>query len=298
MNRRVEIFEIDYSFLPSHVVGKNGNEIFSKFIQLLNQIDFEDDPYEIKYNKKHDSTVIIELLENDSKFLFGIIGKLENLRAGLLKRLREVSNKEVIEEDQEGDLGLYLENYTYFYVCKKTLFCSVLSNSAAPRFMTHFENFLKEHICLDSIKSINVNVVIDDKINYKINEITNIGNLELTFSGGSKIGSSLLDLGDSFHMSQNSVIDAKVSLNLESSVVSEGTRTAFDKIKEFKDDFRRAEITGTDESDNPVFMELINQILLKEVDVNIDDKLLTTPQEIDSNLRQIKKALAGSLISI
>lgn len=289
INRKVEIYKINYSFLPAVEINKNKEELKDTFLKIINNIDFKDDSYEMKYNEQYGSTVIIELLEVNNKFIFGILAKLENLKGGLLKRLREIENNEVLEKDAQ-DLGLYLENYTYFYICKETLYCSVLSNSAAPKFKTHFENFLINEMDMTYIEHIDISVVLDEKIDYKINQVTNLAKLDIKFDDTSKMGKRLLELNNTFAVSQNSIRDATISINLRTLPIKEDTKKILRSINDSENEFKKLEVTGFDKDESMIVMELAEKILLKRIDINIDESLLTSFEYLDESLDKIKIA--------
>lgn len=293
MQRKVEFYKIDFSFLPIASYNKTDNELRRLFIKIFNNTQFTDDSYEVKYYEHNESSVIIELLEVEDSFIFGIIAKLEDLKNGPLKRLREKKSNEVLEAEL-NNLAFCLENYTYFYVCKETLYCSVLSNSSAPKFMTHFENFLLERIDMTSLEDICVNFVLDDHIERKLNQLQSLSKLDITFDDTSKMGRNLLELKNTFGVSQNSLNRARVTINLKLLPLEENTRIIFSKLFRTKDEFKKFELTGFDKDENSIDMELVEKILLKKVDISIDDGQLVSSEDLDA----IKKALEGSLVAI
>ena len=293
MQRKVEFYKIDFSFLPIASINKKKNELDNLFIEIFSNTRFRVDSYEVKFYEHNDSSIIIELLEIEDTFMFGIIAKLEDLRNGPLKRLREKKSNEVLESEL-NNLGFYLENYTYFYICKETLYCSVLSNSSAPKFKMHFQNFLLSEMDMTYLKSINVNIVLDNHIEHKINKLQNLLKLDIVFNDTSKMGKNLLELNNTFAVSQNSLNRARITIDLKLLPLGENTRAIFKRLFKSKNEFEKLELTGLDQDDNIVDIELIERILLKKVDINIEDNQLISSQ----NLEEIKKALKGSLISI
>lgn len=293
MQRKVEFYKIDYSFLPVQSFNKDKVELNNIFIKNLNDTRFKKDVYEIKYYEHNDSIVVIELLEINDEFIFGIIAKFEDLKNGPLKRLREKEGNEVLESEL-SKLGLQLENYTYFFLCKETLYCSVLSNSSAPKFKTHFQNFLSENIDMTYLKDINVNIVLDDHIERKLNKLQNLSKLDIIFNDTSNMGKSLLELKNTFGVSQSLLNRARVTIDLKLLPLSEDTRSIFTKLFKSKSEFEKLELTGFDQDENIIDMELVERILLKKVDINIDDNQLISSKDLE----EIKKALEGSLIAI
>lgn len=290
MQRKVEFYSIDFSFLPINSTGKSDEQIKKMFTSIMNQIKFPVDPYEVSYNESSESRVYIEIVESNDECLFGIISKVEDLKNGPLKRIKEKHSAGISDSKLES-IGFTLENYTYFYLCKKGLYCSVISNSKAPKFKGHFQTFLREHIKNEMIEEINVYLVIDDKIDRKINSVRNITNLNLIFDDTSSLGQELLELKNAFSLSQSSLRRANISIDLKTMPITEDTKGIFRKIKDKVIGIEKFELSGFDNQEESITMELIQKILVKSVNIPINDTQLINMEAIG----EIKKALKGSL---
>lgn len=297
MQKSVEFYSVNYSFYPYASVkftDEKLRDIFvSEIIRTLNNT--EDNIFEIEKNE--DTSVIIEVIDYDKSYLFGIIGKLEDLENGLLKRLRNKDDlKEISGEDEMPKF--YLENFTYFYVRFEDMQCAVLSNRSAPRFRTHFSNFLKEitkslNYCSKTagLEDIQVVCKYDNQINYKLNKTKRLSEINMIFEDTSNIGRTLLDLSKSFHISQSDLRRAKVYINLKMSEITEETKNIFNNENLIKSNFEKLELIGEDIESNEIQMELVEKLLSKRIDIEIDEKYLRTRQD----LNKIKEALLGAL---
>lgn len=290
MQRKVEFYSIDFSFLPVKRIGKSEEQLKKMFVEIINQTKFPVDPYEVSYNESNESRVNIEIVESNDDYLFGIISKVEDLKNGPLKRIKGKHIDDILDSTLES-IGFTLENYTYFYLCKNDLYCSVISNSKAPKFRGHFQAFLREHIKNEMIEEINVYLVIDDKIERKINRVQNITNLNIIFDDTSSLGQELLELDKAFLLSQSSLRRAKVSIDLQTMPITEDTKGIFRKIKDKVIGIEKFELSGFDNQEESITMELIQKILVKSVNIPIDDTQLIDMEAIG----EIKKALKGSL---
>jgi len=293
MQRKVEFYSIKFSFLPMMSSTKSDDVLKSKFIKVLNDTDFPTDAYEVKFYESNESSVTIELIENEDEHLFGIIAKVEDLKNGPLKRIKEKKSKEVLDSHLDS-LDFTLENYTYFYLCKETLYCSVISNYSAPRFQKHFQEFLNKHMDMSFIQELKVQIVLDEKIDRKLKTVQKLSQLDMTFDDTSSLGREILELSNAFAMSQDSLRRARVNIDLKLLPISENTRGIFRKLKDKNKGFEKFEVTGVDDEDDVITMEFIERILVKSVDINIDDTQLITLEAIG----EIKKALKGSLTVI
>src|SRR5690606_15399080 len=129
MQRGVEFYKVIYNFYPIDKYLYTDNQLKDYFIsEILNTLR-NTNPITI-IDKGEITNVIIEILEYNNSYLFGIIGKLEDLEGGLLRRLR--SKDDLKEIDDETKIPkVYLEYFTYFYLRFSDMQCAVLSNRNA-----------------------------------------------------------------------------------------------------------------------------------------------------------------------
>lgn len=293
MQRKVEFYSVKFTFVPMKSMGKSDVQLKDEFIKTLNSTIFHDDPYEISYNESNESKVVIEIVESDEDFIFGIISKVEDLKNGPLKRIKDKKSNEVLDSNLET-FGFTLENYTYFYLCKESLYISVINNTSAPKFKRHFQSFLNEQMDISFIEKLEIHTVLDEKIDLKLNQVNKVSQLDMIFDDTSILGHQLLGLKDSFGISQNSLRRARISIDLKLLPITADTKGIFRKVKDLNNGFEKFELTGVNDQQDILYMELIDKILTKRVNINIDDKQLINTQAIN----EIKKALKGSLASI
>lgn len=288
--RKIEFYRISYEFLPIQYLNKNEEELKDILINTIYNSIKPYDQHIMKINEFTNSSVLIEIIDIQKDHLFGIIGRLEDLKDGILKRFRSKEDGTIIYASEQ-DINYYVENYTYFYIRFTDLICAVLSNSSAPRFKTNFCNFLKEITKSIYLEKLNIINVYDDHIEYKIDKIKKLSEIRMLFDDNSTIGNRLLDLEKTFYLSQSTLKEAKIELTLEMSPVTEKTKELFRNKDLLKSDFKKVELIGTDEMNEEIEVELIEQLLTKKVLIDIDEKYLKS----SSDLEKIKEALVKVL---
>lgn len=290
MHKKIEFYNIRYSFIPLLEYDKSEGELKSIFVNKIIDSIKPGDQHLVKVDESGNPSVLIEIIDIKNDYLFGIIGKLEDLKDGVLKRFRSKEDVTIIESNEE-EINLYIENYTYFYVRFIDLICAVLSNHSAPRFRTHFCNYLKSIVMPLCLENLNIVNVFDDNIDYKINRITDLSEIKLVFDDSSIIGNDLLDLTNTFHLSQSSLKEATINITFKMNPIKDETKKILKNTELVKTDFKKFEIIGTDENEEDIQVELVERILTKKVFIDIDEKYLKSSNDLD----KIKEALVKAL---
>jgi len=290
MQKKVEFYKITYEFFPLYSYNKSDDELHTIFINKIIQSIRPGDQKVTQIDISGSRNVIIEIIDVCNDYLFGIIGKLEDLKGGVLKRLRSKDDGTIVNSDEKS-LNLYLEHYTYFYFHFGNLTCAVLSNTSAPRFKTHFCNYLKEVIDQSLINNLYIVNVYDDKIDYKINRMKNLTKIRLIFDDSSRVGNELLNLTNTFYMSQSSLREADIDISFRMNPVTDKTKQMLKNTDLIKTDFKIFELMGTDEEENDIEVELVERILSKKVFIDIDEEYLKSTDDLD----KIKAALANAI---
>lgn len=293
MYKRIDFYKIVYNYMPMQSLNKTDVELKERFIKTVLDSVNPNQQHIVKTNEVDDSNIIIEILDNvQDGYLFGIIGKLEDLKDGVLKRFRNKDDKTIIFSS-ENNINLYLENYTYFFIRLHDLLCAVMNNSSAPRFRTHFCNYLNSITKSLLLESLNIIYVYDNEIEYKINKMENLSEVKFVFDDSSVIGKKILNLRDTFYMSQSNLREAKVELSFKMSPFTEKSKDILKNTNLLKTDFKKVEVTGLDDDNKSLQVELIEQILTKKVFININETYLRTSKDLE----KIKEALLDSLPS-
>jgi len=287
MEKKVEFYKITYNFFPIVSHNLTDEQLKQQITDVIIEAVDTDDTYTIKSTS--DTSVIIEMLEANSDFLFGNLGKLENLKDGPLKRLRDM-NKEVINGETYIP-KFYVENYTYFYIRLKDFMCAVLSNPSAPRFRRHFRNYLSDITKDVFLEKLNIVNVVDDNIDYKLNRVKNVSKILMAFDGSSNIGNDLLNLADTFYLSQSSLLAAKIDINLKMEALTDKTRALLRDPEVIQSDFKKLELSGVDANEEEVEVELVERILTKTVSIDIDEKYLKSSEDLDKIKIALRQAL-------
>lgn len=228
-----------------------------------------------------DSNFFIEFLEFNNDYIFGILGKSDQIKEGVLQRVYNEQNVDIT--------GLYLEKYCYFYLRRSDKLISVLKNNQITSFRKYFSSFLKEFVS-DRITSLEILRVQDRDIKSKIWKMTKLANISLVFDQDSIAGDQLLSLKDSLHLSNTNLSTVKVDIKFKNKSISPDFQSLLQNDEKIKSDFKRFKVSGQGSDGEDETFELVEQWLTKRIDINIDDDDL-----IQDNLKIIKEALESSL---
>lgn len=279
----IEYYKINYGLDNQLTLfdSDNENEVLDSFWNNIYNIsnDYVNNP---NYYEIEDSDKFIEFIEITDDYLFGILGKSDEVSKGILKRIKSKGQHEVS--------GLFLEKYNYFYMRKKDLTVNVIRNSQSPGFKKPFNTFINTYKT-DRFKYINITRILDNNIDSKIKKIQNLVNISMVFDNESNLGSEMLSMKNSFDISNNNLLKANISIKLKNEVVSKELEEFMLSEDRVKSDFEKFEITANT-SDGQQAIELVNRWLIKTVDIDLDDDDL-----MEDNLDKIKEALEQSFIS-
>lgn len=228
-----------------------------------------------------DSKFFIEFIEANDEYIFGILGKSDQIKEDILQR--------VYNENDVDITGLYLETYCYFYFRRSDKFISVLKNYQIPSFRKYFSSFLNKFLS-DRITSMEVVRVQDKDIKNKIIGMTKLANINLVFDQDSIVGDELLSLKDSLYLSNTNLSKVTLDIKFKNKPISPDFQSLLQNDEKIKSDFKKFKVTGQGPNGEDETFELVEQWLTKSVDINIDDDDL-----IQDNLSIIKEALEISL---
>lgn len=221
----------------------------------------------------------IEFIEVDDNYIFGILGKSDEVTAGILKRIR---NKENVETG-----NLFLEKYNYFLLRREDYSVNVIRNSQSPGFKRPFTTFLSDIEC-HRMKNLNVVRKLDKDIDTKIKKMKTILEISMIFNQDSNIGNQLLSIKDTFHISNNNLIKANIQISLKNQPVPKELECFLSENEQIKSDFEKLKIVGNS-SEGQETIELVGQLLSKTIEIEIEDD-----DVIKNKLDKIKKALEES----
>ncbi|MBC8590654.1 hypothetical protein [Wansuia hejianensis] len=297
MNKYVEFLNIGYENFNMY----QGEEYFESrhkaFINLLKN-SFQTKEYMINQNKKEkDPSVVIEIIETNDNFIFGIIGKLNDLSNKTLLRLRGKGIDEIHKTSSPEDLNYYIENFTYFYIRLSDLTCALLQNPSAPSFKKHFLSLLKNETNYKDHFFDDIYIIdqIDSNIPEKLTRFKDIVSLNMGYINQATIdvGDSFLSLENEFDISQSDIEYANVSISLKTGVNQSKMKKKLSSYKKY-DDFNKFKVNGIDENDISKCIDLVRNIITQKVSIDIEEKyLMSTDGE-----EKIKEALKLALNSI
>ena len=249
----------------------------NKYADESSIINFEDDGS------------FIELLPNEEKKIFGIIGKSSEIKQGVLKRIKSSDGSSINKTD------LNIENYKYFLFDTDSLTAVVMENSQYKAFQKTFTKFL-ESFNNDYSVVIKVERIIDQEIEAKINRMTTILDTEMEFSKNSMLTSQILSFEDLFGLSNDDL--SKVKINI--SVTNSPTENKLDKFKGFlkeklkiSKNFKTFKVTAKNEDNESETIDLIKRYLTKTMTIELPLDYLNDGAKKYFN--EIKKALSESL---
>lgn len=231
-----------------------------------------------------DTNFFIEFKESNENCIFGILGKSDQIKNGILQRVYNENNTDIT--------GLYLEKYCYFYLRKSDLYISVLKNYQVPSFSKKFSSFLKSYINPSNrIESVEVIRVLDKEIKTKIFNSTEILNLNLVFSKDSTADKELLPLRQSFDLSNSNMVKGSINIKFNNQPISDTFKSYMENDEMIKSNYDKFKVVSDSPQGQETF-EIVKGWLTKSIDIEIDDEDL-----IEDNLDIIKEALKSSLSS-
>lgn len=288
MEKKVEFYRIHLQPLP---LFADKIRIKEKFVQTLSTCISENEPYTLKRDAAENTSIRIEILEIDQYFMFGVLGKLEDLKDGILKRLRKKEDKEIVDPESQP-IDFLVENYTYFYVRFSDMKCAVITNNAAPKFRRHFNNYLKTMTegKITELETILVVTMLDNQIQYKLNRFENLRQIKMIYDDSSEIGNRMVSLSDVYGISQDSLREATIDISFYGAKLPEKAKKLLSDNEIVESNFKRFEMYGEGDDEEQIEIELVKKILTRRVTINIDDRYLRHSDDLD----KIKQALAGA----
>lgn len=266
-------------FYNLELTEDNQLDLFSsKNLTLQNKVEsfvnnHTDD--ELLYINKDDS-VVIQLENISTDYVFGSYGRYENLDESSLTRGRH--KKDFYLQDVE-DL---IESYTYFYLDLNTNQIVLLNNSRITGFKTNFSKFLMTHFRVSSIyKSITVENKLSEDIDDRIGSSNHFSSIQYTYRPDSLPPNAYASFKEMFGLNNNQIKTAKVHLILDSSQSFSDSAKILATAD--KSQFERLRIDTEEEVINA-----IEKTISKKVPITIDDDSLN---ELDA----IERILADSL---
>lgn len=295
MEKYVEYFQINYDNFPMYKGSQCEQERHETFIELLRE-SLDTKEYILKQSEaEEEPSIIIEIIEIENNYMFGLIGKLNDLSNKTLLRVRGKGIDEIHEPIRPEELNYYLENFTYFCVRTNDLVSVVLKNSSAPSFKKHFSNLMKKEIdykgnYFDDIYTLDV---IDENIRGKLDRFKDILNLNIGYKSheSDNNGNGILHMDDEFGISQSQVEYMNVDLSLKPGVNQEKMKKKLSQYKEY-DRFSNFKINAIDEEDAVKGIDLIRNIITRKVHINIDEKYLMSTDGEQEIKKELKSALS------
>lgn len=282
---KIEYYKLNFTINNQLVINEPDNdiELKNKFREkIINESNKYIKNEESEYLIIDDSDNFIEFLESNDDYVFGILGKSDEVTKDILKRIKNKENLDVS--------GLFLEKYNYFYVKKDNFEINVIRNSSSPGFKRPFNIFLN-NLKLDRIEYVNVTRVLDENINHKIKRMKSLLSLNFIFDEGSNLADNFLSLNDVFNISNSNLYKASVNVKFKNEAISPQLESFLLSEDRIKSDFKKFEIEA-DGQDGQETLELVGRWLTKSIDIELEDKDL-----LNDNLSKIKEALEKSFIN-
>lgn len=294
MDKHVEFFNIGYENFSMYRAEKHAEGRHKAFIELLKS-SLENKEYMLKLNSKEaEPSIIIEIIEIENNYIYGLLGKLNDLSKKTLLRIRGKGINEIHKVSSPEELNFLIENFTYFYIRVSDLTCGVLQNSSAPSFKKHFLNLMKQELdyrenYFDDIYIVNV---IDINIRKKLLRFKDILSLNIGYRRHRlhDSGASFLSLDNNFGISQSQVEYANVDLRLKTGVNQNKMKKKLSKYKHYED-FNNFKVNVIDDQDATKCIDLINNIITQKVYIDIDEKYLMSTDGEQKIKKELKKAL-------
>ncbi|NOH14831.1 hypothetical protein [Clostridium cochlearium] len=293
MERFVNFYTIYCEPLDLESYSTSQENTNKNFIRKLKTNLNEKDYLFKKHKTDENFSVAIQIDEIDNDYIFGIIGKLDDLENKALVRARNKDN--ILKTGSISTLGKYIENFTYFYIRFSDLCCAVLNNNSAPSFTRYIKLLLKDELSLmNYFKNINVIPRYENNICNKISRFVDLLEINFCFDNESSLSNDILNINDIYKKANNSIQKTKVSLTLKNDIPNK--KDFINSISEYENfgDFCDFKIKGIDEYGAEQCADIIQKTLTKKIFIDIDDSVLKN----DTNHDKIKKELELALSTI
>lgn len=295
MNYLAEFFKLDFIIsnqINVYNFNKEKQEIIGSYKSTLKKYYNKDlSSSEENIYKDKGSNNFIEIIDSNSTYVFGIIGKSNNVSKGVMKRVKDATGESLENTD------LLLENYRYFFFDLDSSYCAVIKNSEAPAFKLLFTKYISSILLnkeLSMPANLSFNNVYDDKIQSKINRFTNLLELNLVFDDNSSLGTQLLKMEDTFNLSNSNLRKVSISIDFKKQIISDDFKELVKNDELIKSNFGKFELTGDNQENTEETIELVQKLLTKNLKLEINEKELIG----EDSLEEIKKALQESLKSL
>lgn len=293
MEKNVEFFHIIYEDFNMYRNTDNQNTRAETFKDLIKN-SLESKEYMLNmYTDDAEPSITLEIIEIGNDFLFGILGKLDDLSNKSLLRLRGKGIEEIHKTSSPKDLDYYIENFTYFYIRFEDLCCAVLQNGSAPSFKKHFLSLIEEEVdyrgnFFDKVDILNRK---EPNISEKIFGFNNIINLNMAFyNDNAPMKESLPRLSEMWGISQSSIEHTDININFKSDVNKKKLEKKLSSYQSYND-YTKFKVTGISEDGVTQCIDLIEKLLTQKVAINIEEKYLMS----NDGEEKIKEALASAL---
>lgn len=294
MERYIEFFNIGYNNFNMYN-GEEHLEIRHKaFIELLKN-SLETKEYMLKVNNKEENpSIIIEVIEIDDNYIYGLLGKLDDLSKKTLLRIRGKGIDEIHKVTSPEELDFLVENFTYFCIRVSDLTCALLQNGSAPSFRKHFLNLIKEELPYKEnyFDDIYIVSIIDEDIPEKLLRFKDILSLNIGYRNKDNIVESqgIVSLEDEFNISQSDIEYANIKLSLKKGINLRKMKKQLSEYKQF-DDYNNFKVNGIDENDAIKCIDLINNIITQKVHIDIEEEFLISTDGEEKIKEELKKVL-------
>ncbi|NFL34446.1 hypothetical protein FDB64_05045 [Clostridium botulinum] len=212
---------------------------------------------------------VIEIIEFTSEYLFGSIGKLENIKENALKRQRKAKTLETLSDDSILN-NILFEDFTYFLIANDFKDIVVLRNSEAPLINNTLPIQLKAK-CAELENAWIHPKTIDDLSN-ELNKYVDLFKVDIAMEhdNSSIVKPTIKEID---YLSKNSLDKVNITLTINKKI---GNKEFINQLKqsEFGEyaNFKLHAINS--ETDMIETIDLVTKILTKKISIPITDSLL------------------------
>lgn len=293
LERMVEFFNVFYKVNEMYSLSTTSELIHKSLIKLLTQ-SIQEKEYMLKmYKGDKNPTIVIQLTEIKDTFIFGILGKLDDLSNKSLIRIRGKSKEDIHRTSSVEDLNYYIENFTYFYIRLDDLCCAVLKNNSAPSFKKYFSMLIAEKVNYRKkfFDAVCILPRIESNIHDKISRFKNIAEINLAFyNNDCSPVNQMLSLEEIFDISQSSIELANINIILDPKVNKNKLKEKLVSSTAYYD-FSKFKVTGIGEHDVTECVDILERLLTRKVLIDIEEEYLMS----SDNEEKIKQALISVL---
>ncbi|WP_244833403.1 hypothetical protein [Clostridium sp. BJN0001] len=213
---------------------------------------------------KTNDNKIIEIIEFNDNYLFGSVGKLEDLNNNILERARKSPDLNTLKINP----NILIEHFTYFLISNNFKDIVILRNTEAPKLDSPLGEIMKKE-CPQELEKVSIFPKLVKNIDDELSKYIEILNVDIGFEHGES-NNIIPSVKELKFLSDNSIDKTNISLTIKKEIANEKFLNSL-KGKDFKN-YSAFKIHGINsQTDITETIDLVSRILTKKVTIELAD---------------------------